>query len=42
VNNVAVFPISQNYYLLVNQHDVEIAQQILQENNEITDEENPE
>ena len=42
VNNVAVFPISQNYFLLVNQHDVEIAHKILAETNEITEEEDPE
>ena len=38
VNNIAVFPISQNYFLLVNERDLEIAQQILQENNEVGEE----
>ena len=38
VNNIAVFPISQNYFLLVNQRDLEVAQQILQENNEVEEE----
>ena len=38
VNNIAVFPISQNYFLLVNQRDLEVAQQILQENNEVGEE----
>ena len=38
VNNLAVFPISQNYFLLVNQRDLEVAQQILQENNEVEEE----
>lgn len=31
VNNVAVFPISQNYFLLVNGHDLQKAQEILNE-----------
>lgn len=38
VNNIAVFPISQNYFLLVNERDLEIARQILQENNEVGEE----
>ena len=38
VSNIAVFPISQNYFLLVNQRDLEVAQQILQENNEVEEE----
>ena len=38
VNNIAVFPISQNYFLLINQRDLEVAQQILQENNEVEEE----
>jgi hypothetical protein len=41
VNNVAVFPISQNYFLLVSERDFEAAEEVLQENNEIEDEENP-
>lgn len=40
VNNIAVFPISQNYYLLVSERDLEIAQKILTENDEISDGEN--
>lgn len=31
VNNIAVFPISQNYYLMVNENDLEKAQKILEE-----------
>lgn len=38
VNNIAVFPISQNYFLLVNERDFEVAVQILQENNEVGEE----
>jgi len=38
VNNIAVFPISQNYFLLVNERDLEVAQHILQENNEVGEE----
>lgn len=38
VNNVAVYPISQNYYLLVSERDAERAQKILQEANEISEE----
>ncbi|MGZ5209448.1 MAG: putative signal transducing protein [Kaistella sp.] len=39
VNNIAVFPISQNYFLLVNERDLEEALKILQETNEIEGEE---
>ena len=38
VNNIAVFPMSQNYFLMVNERDFEAAEKILQENDEITDE----
>lgn len=38
VNNVAVVPITQNYYLLVNTNDFEAAEIVLQENNDISDE----
>ena len=38
VNNIAVFPISQNYFLLVNERDFEVAVEILQENNEVGEE----
>ena len=38
VNNIAVFPISQNYFLLVNERDLEQALKILQENNEVSEE----
>ena len=38
VNNIAVFPISQNYFLLVNERDFEVALEILQENNEVGEE----
>ncbi len=31
VNQVAVFPVSQNYILLVNENDLEIARSILSE-----------
>ena len=34
VNNIAVFPISQNYYLLVNENDVERAMKILEDTGE--------
>ena len=37
VNNIAVFPISQNYYLLVNERDFENAERVLQENDEISE-----
>lgn len=32
VNNIAVFPISQNYFLLVNERDFDAAEKILAEN----------
>lgn len=35
VNNIAVFPISQNYYLMVSQRDFEVAEKILAENNDL-------
>lgn len=35
VNNIAVFPISQNYYLMVSQRDFEAAEKILAENNDL-------
>lgn len=35
VNNIAVFPISQNYYLMVNALDVDSATKILQENDDL-------
>ena len=38
VNNIAVFPISQNYYLQVSERDIETAEKILQENDELPDE----
>ena len=38
VNNIAVFPISQNYYLQVNKRDFEVAEKILQENDELPEE----
>lgn len=38
VNNIAVFPISQNYYLLVSERDFEAAEKVLQENDEISEE----
>ena len=38
VNNIAVFPISQNYFLLVNERDFEVAVEILQENIEVGEE----
>lgn len=37
VNNIAVFPISQNYYLLVSQRDFEVAEKVLQENDEVSE-----
>lgn len=37
VNNIAVFPISQNYFLLVSERDFEAAEKILAENHEIED-----
>ena len=39
VNNIAVFPISQNYFLLVSERDMEEALKILEETNEIEGEE---
>lgn len=39
VNNIAVFPISQNYFLLVNERDLEEALKILEETNDIEGEE---
>ena len=39
VNNIAVFPISQNYYLLVSERDFEAAEKVLQENDEIFEDE---
>ena len=41
VNNIAVFPISQNYFLLVNERDLEEALKILQETNDIEGDGNP-
>ncbi|MBP7174202.1 MAG: DUF2007 domain-containing protein [Cloacibacterium sp.] len=38
VNNVAVFPITQNYYLLVNERDFEQAEKILSEKYGLEDE----
>lgn len=40
VNNIAVFPISQNYYLMVSQRDFETAEKILQENEELSEDGN--
>ena len=37
VNNIAVIPITQNYYLLVSEMDFEPAEKVLQENNEISE-----
>ncbi len=37
VNNVAVFPIAQNYFLLVNERDLLAAQEILAENDDVTE-----
>ena len=41
VNNIAVFPISQNYFLLVNERDLAEALKILQETNDIEGDGNP-
>ena len=41
VNNIAVFPISQNYFLLVSERDLEEALKILQETNDIEGDGNP-
>ena len=38
VNNIAVFPISQNYYLQVSERDFEDAKTILQEIDELPEE----
>ena len=40
VNNVAVFPISQNYVLVVNERDYDDALQILQEIEELDEDDN--
>ena len=37
VNNIAVFPMSQNYYLMVSERDFENAQKILEENDELSE-----
>ena len=37
VNNIAVFPISQNYYLLVSERDFVEAEKVLQEIDEISE-----
>ena len=37
VNNVAVFPISQNYYLLVSERDFDEAQKILEEDDTVNE-----
>ena len=39
VNNVAVFPIAQNYYLMVSERDFENAQNILEEDDSLDDNE---
>ena len=39
VNNIAVFPMSQNYYLLVSERDFAAAEKVLQENDEISEDE---
>ena len=39
VNNVAVFPIAQNYYLMVSERDFENAQNILEEDVSLDDNE---
>ena len=39
VNNIAVFPISQNYFLVVSERDFEEAEKILQETEDIEDSE---
>ncbi len=38
VNNIAVFPMSQNYFLLVNELDFAAAQKILDENYDLPEE----
>ncbi len=35
VNNIAVFPITQNYYLMVSERDFEEAEKVLQEKDEL-------
>lgn len=35
VNNIAVFPIAQNYYLMVSERDFENAEKVLAENDEL-------
>lgn len=37
VNNIAVFPMSQNYYLMVSERDFENADKVLQENDELSE-----
>ena len=37
VNNIAVFPISQNYVLVVSERDFEAAEKVLQENDELSE-----
>ncbi|KIA88635.1 putative signal transducing protein [Kaistella jeonii] len=37
VNNIAVFPMSQNYYLMVSERDFENADKVLQENDEVSE-----
>lgn len=39
VNNVAVFPMSQNYVLVVNENDFDAAQKILEEDDTVDDSE---
>ena len=39
VNNIAVFPIAQNYYLMVSERDFENAQNILEEDDSLDDNE---
>ena len=35
VNNITVFPMSQNYYLLVSERDFDAAEKVLQEDGEV-------
>ena len=37
VNNITVFPMSQNYYLLVSERDFAAAEKVLQEDDEISE-----
>lgn len=37
VNNITVFPMSQNYYLLVSERDFDAAEKVLQEDDEISE-----